>query len=82
MTTEPGPIPTAPAARLAIIATLLDPCPPPDIAHGHLACPYGYDGIWPCPVTQAAMIAQGRDPDTELHQAITEGRAARTQLDH
>ena len=63
---------TTPAARLAAIASLITPCPAPDIADGHIACPCGYYGSWPCPATKAAWIAHGRNPDTEISQVINQ----------
>jgi hypothetical protein len=69
-------------ARLAAIASLIEPCPAPDIATGHIACPCGsYDGAWPCPTTKAAWIAHGHDPLIETSQVINQAIAAMRRLD-
>jgi hypothetical protein len=60
--------------RLTVIAALLQPCPPPDIAAGFDACPCGTGGSWPCAVTKAAWIARGLDPDTEIERALAQVR--------
>jgi hypothetical protein len=73
---------TTPAAQLVAIASLITPCPAPDIADGHIACPCGYYyGPWPCPASQAAWIAHGRDPDTEISQVINQAFADMQRLD-
>jgi hypothetical protein len=61
--------------RLAVIAALLRPCPPPDIAGGFDLCPCGYGGTWPCPVTRAAWIAQGLDPEAETGKVTAKAEA-------
>lgn len=63
--------------RLTVIADLLRPCPPPDIARGYGMCSCGYGGSWLCPITKAAWIAQGLNPDTEIDKAITQAKAER-----
>ena len=55
--------------RLDIIATLIRPCPPPDIAGGYDMCPCGDGCSWPCPTTRAAWIARGLDPDEQVQIA-------------
>ncbi len=56
--------------RLAEIAHLLTPCPPPDVAtYGENLCECGYGGTWPCPTTRAAWIAQGLDPAAEARRS-------------
>jgi hypothetical protein len=49
--------------RLAAIAGLIHPCPPPDALAGYDQCAHG---TWPCATTEAAWLAQGRDRDQEL----------------
>jgi hypothetical protein len=61
--------------RLTVIADLLRPCPPPDLAGGYDMCPCGYGGSWPCSVTRAAWIARGLNPETEIDKVITQVRA-------
>ncbi len=61
--------------RLDLIATLIQPCPPPDIANGYDMCPCGLGCCWPCPVTRAAWLARGLDPDTEIDKVITRVKA-------
>jgi hypothetical protein len=63
--------------RLQLIAVLIRPCPPPDIAAGHATCPCGLGCTWPCPPTQAAWLARGLDPDTEITRVITRAQATR-----
>jgi hypothetical protein len=63
--TAPPP-PTAPEDRLIEIADLLGGCPPPDMAGGYDQCVHG---TWPCIITQAAWLAQGRDRDQEVRAA-------------
>jgi hypothetical protein len=66
-TPEPAPPPSAaPQDRLAKIADLLGPCPPPDMAGGCDQCAHG---TWPCVITKAAWLAQGRDRDQEVRAA-------------
>ena len=62
--------------RLELIATLIQPCPAPDMAHGYDTCPCGQGCSWPCPATMAAWIARGLDPDTEINRAIAQALAA------
>jgi hypothetical protein len=62
--------------RLDLIATLLVPCPVPDIANGYDMCPCGQGCSWPCPATMAAWIARGLDPGTEINRAIAQALAA------
>ena len=57
---------TAPQERLAKLADLLTEFPPPDNASGTDQCAHG---TWPCAITQAAWLAQGRDRDQEMHAA-------------
>jgi hypothetical protein len=57
---------SAAADRLAQIAGLLAPCPLLDIAGGWDRCGHG---AWPCAVTPAAWLAQGRDRDHEARAA-------------
>jgi hypothetical protein len=57
---------TAPQERLAKLADLLRECPPPDLAGGSGQCAHG---TWPCAITQAAWLAQGRDRDQEMRAA-------------
>jgi hypothetical protein len=52
--------------RLAKLADLLSECPPPDMARGYDQCAHG---TWPCAITQAAWLAQGRDRDPEVRAA-------------
>jgi hypothetical protein len=52
--------------RLAKLADLLSECPPPDMAGGYDQCAHG---TWPCAITQAAWLAQGRDRDQEVRAA-------------
>jgi hypothetical protein len=52
--------------RLAKLADLLSECPPPDMAGGYDQCAHG---TWPCAITQAAWLAQGRDLDQEIRAA-------------
>jgi hypothetical protein len=59
---------------LELIATLINPCPAPDIAAGYEMCPCGHGCSWPCPATQAAWLARGLDPGTEIHAVITRTR--------
>ena len=62
-----APPPTAvPEGRLAKIADLLGECPPPDMADGYDQCSHG---AWPCAITQAVWLAEGRDRDQEVHAA-------------
>jgi hypothetical protein len=63
--TAPPP-PAAPQDRLVKIADLLGACPPPDMAGGYDQCAHG---TWPCVITQAAWLAQGRDRDQEVRAA-------------
>jgi hypothetical protein len=57
---------TAPEERLTKLADLLSECPPPDLAGGYDQCAHG---TWPCVITQAAWLAQGRDRDQEVRAA-------------
>jgi hypothetical protein len=57
---------SAAADRLAQTAGLLASCPPLEIAGGWHRCAHG---TWPCAVTQAAWLAQGRDRDQEARAA-------------
>jgi hypothetical protein len=68
ITPEPAaaPPPAVPEGRLAKIADLLGACPPPDMAGGYDQCAHG---TWPCAITQAVWLAQGRDRDQEVHAA-------------
>jgi hypothetical protein len=61
--------------RLDIIATLIHPCPPPDIAGGYDMCPCGLGCSWPCPKTRAAWLARGLDPDTEISKVTARVKA-------
>ena len=60
------PLSAAPQDRLVKIADLLGACPPPDMAGGYDQCAHG---TWPCVITQAAWLAQGRDRDQEVRAA-------------
>lgn len=62
--------------RLDLIATILTPCPAPDIAAGYCMCPCGLGCCWPCPATTAAGLARGLDPDTETNRSIAHALAA------
>jgi len=64
--TAPPPSLAAPQDRLIKIADLLGECPPPDMAGGYDQCAHG---TWPCVITQAAWLAQGRDRDQEVRAA-------------
>jgi hypothetical protein len=64
-TTAPPPS-AVPEGRLAKIADLLGECPPPDMAGGYDQCAHG---AWPCAITQAVWLAQGRDRDQEVRAA-------------
>jgi hypothetical protein len=66
---------TAPEERLAKLADLLRECPPPDLAGGYDQCAHG---TWPCAITQATWLAQGRDRDQEVRAAC---RAAARQAE-
>ncbi len=57
---------TAREERLAKLADLLTECPPPDMAGGYGQCAHG---TWPCAITQAAWLAQGRGRDQEVRAA-------------
>jgi hypothetical protein len=57
---------TPPEDRLARIADLLGECPPPDMAGGAGQCAHG---TWPCAITQAVWLGQGRDRDHEVRAA-------------
>jgi hypothetical protein len=63
---EAAPPSAAPEDRLTKIADLLGGCPPPDMADGYDQCVHG---TWPCVITQAAWLAQGRDRDQEVRAA-------------
>jgi hypothetical protein len=69
------PVTAVPGDRLARIGDLLRACPPPDIAGGFDQCPHG---TWPCVITQAVWLAQGRDRDQEVAAA---GQAAARQAE-
>jgi hypothetical protein len=56
----------APEERLVKLADLLSECPPPDMADGDGQCAHG---TWPCVITQAVWLAQGRDRDQEVRAA-------------
>lgn len=56
--------------RLTAIATLIEPCGPPDVLHGFDLCVCGHGGAYPCPRTLAAWLARGLDPETEAHRAL------------
>jgi hypothetical protein len=68
---------TAPEERLAKLADLLSECPPPDIAGGYDQCAHG---TWPCVITQAAWLAQGRDRDQEV-RAACQAAARKAELE-
>ncbi len=68
---------TAPEERLAKLADLLRECPPPDMAGGYDQCAHG---TWPCSITQAAWLAQGRDRDQEM-QAACQAAAREMQIE-
>jgi len=57
---------TAPESRLAKLADLLSECPPPDLAGGYDQCAHG---TWPCAITQATWLAQGRNRVQEIRAA-------------
>jgi hypothetical protein len=79
-TPEPAsaPPPAVPQDRLAKIADLLGPCPPPDMASGYDQCAHG---TWPCVITQAVWLAQGRDRDQEV-QAACRAAAWEAEAEH
>jgi hypothetical protein len=64
--------------RLQVIATLIHPCPPPDVMCGFDMCPCGIGCTWPCPTTQAAWIARGLNPDAEISRLMAEAIASVT----
>jgi hypothetical protein len=68
---------TAPQERLAKLADLLSECPPPDIAGSSDQCVHG---TWPCAITQATWLAQGRDRDQEV-QAASRAAAREAELE-
>jgi hypothetical protein len=68
---------TAPEERLAKLADLLNECPPPDLTGGHDQCAHG---TWPCAITQATWLAQGRDRDQEV-QAACQAAARKGELE-
>lgn len=47
--------------RLAGIADLVDPCPPPRVYEGMDWCPTHPGSPWPCTSTQVAWLARGLD---------------------
>lgn len=55
--------------RLALIAQLIRPCRPPDIAAGYDLCPCRTGVTWPCNQTTAAWLASGQDPAANIAQA-------------
>ena len=57
--------------RLTTLGDLLRPCPPPGPASGTGQCAHG---TWPCVITRAAWLAQGRDPGPQAPP----GRTGRT----
>jgi hypothetical protein len=59
---------------LALIAHLLYPCPAPPATDHNELCPCG-SGFWPCRVTEAAWLARGLDPSTQITREIGENRA-------
>lgn len=56
--------------RLARIAHLLKPCPPPVRWQGRFICRIHPEDAWPCPVTQAAWLARGMDPAYEGRRVL------------
>jgi hypothetical protein len=64
-------------AWLGRIASLLAPCPTPDLDGGTDLCPCGSSEPWPCPATQAAWLARGIDPPAEVARILDEARATR-----
>lgn len=58
--------------RLAFIALLLEPCPPPKLADGYAECTCDTGVPWPCTTTQAAWMARGQSAETEV-QAVYRG---------
>jgi hypothetical protein len=68
---------TPPGDRLTKIADLLGECPPPDMAGGYDQCVHG---TWPCAITQAVWLAQGRDRDQEV-RAACQAAAREAQLE-
>lgn len=48
------------AQVLAVVAELLTPCAPPDVANGWTLCAHAE--AWPCPITRAAWLARGLAP--------------------
>jgi hypothetical protein len=61
-------MPTA-EERLAAIAERISPCPAPDVLAGYDQCTRG---TWPCAITEAAWLAQGRDREQELRDLSQE----------
>jgi len=53
-----------PAAVLRAVADLLDPCVPPDVAHGWDLCAHAEH--WPCRITRAYWLATGTTPAGQL----------------
>jgi hypothetical protein len=56
--------------RLALLALLLHPCPPPNYSAGQDACTCGSGTIWPCSTTEAAWIARGQTPAEEVERVF------------
>lgn len=55
--------------RLERIASLISPCPPPDVFEGMDRCPV-HGGDWPCNTTKAAWLARGLDRSEAQRAAI------------
>jgi hypothetical protein len=75
--TAPPP-PAAPQDRLTKIADLLGGCPPLDMAGGYDQCAHG---TWPCVITQAAWLAQGRDRDQEVRARPAQAAARQAEAE-
>jgi hypothetical protein len=68
MTVHQIPV-SAAVRRLARIAELIKPCPPPHMAAEYDLCPCGKGSTWPCDTTRAAWLASGQDPATCIAEA-------------
>lgn len=57
------------AERLERIASLVPPCPPPDVFGGMDRCP-NHGGRWPCAQTEANWLARGLDRSEQQRAAL------------
>ncbi|MFF9908785.1 hypothetical protein ACF1HU_35895 [Streptomyces olivaceus] len=62
--------------RLATIAELITPCPPPDVANGYDMCLCGAGVVWPCNTTKAAWLAGGHDVAQKVRALMDEAMRA------